>query len=86
MHVRPVREVEDALEALAPVGPHLQTVVVAGSGAEVRDLAVPLGELGATRLVPPGRAAWPAPHWHHDGRFKYLDLVRFVDLELGQGG
>jgi hypothetical protein len=56
-------------------------VAIAAEPNEVRSLAARLGAIGATRLVRVGEAAWPAPHWHHDGRFQFMDLVRFVDLE-----
>jgi len=76
-----VADLSEALSRLEKVGPHLQTVAVAGETDEVRSLAARLGAIGATRVVPVGEAAWPTPHWHHDGRFQFLDLVRFVDLE-----
>ncbi len=82
IHVRPVDDLAAALSALAPVGRHLQTVALAGAPAEVRSLAERLGAFGATRMVPVGKAAWPGPDWHHDGRFQFLDLVRFVDLDF----
>ncbi len=78
-----VDDLSDAVSALEKVGTHLQTVAVAGEGDEVRSLAARLGAIGATRIVPVGEAAWPSPHWHHDGRFQFMDLVRFVDLENG---
>jgi hypothetical protein len=75
---------EEAIAALHEVGRHLQTVALAAEPGEVESLAARLGVIGATRLVSVGDAAWPAPHWHHDGRFQFLDLVRFVDLEVGR--
>lgn len=78
-----VDDLSEAVAALEKVGNRLQTVAVAGEEDEVRSLAARLGAIGATRVVPVGEAAWPAPHWHHDGRFQFMDLVRFVDLETG---
>lgn len=83
IRVVPVPRLVDAVEALRPVGAALQTVAIAADAKEVELLATSLGDIGATRIVPVGDAAWPAPHWHHDGRFQFLDLVRFVDLESG---
>jgi hypothetical protein len=83
IQVRSVGDLSEAVSALEKVGVHLQTVAVAGTGDEVKALAGQLGAIGATRVVPVGEAAWPAPHWHHDGRFQFVDLVRFVDLETG---
>ncbi len=81
IQVRIVDRIGDAVAALARVGRHLQTVAVAATPAELDDLSSRLGAIGATRIVPVGSAAWPAPAWHHDGRFGFLDLLRFVDLE-----
>jgi len=81
IQVRPVDDLTDALAALEKVGAHLQTVALAAEAGEVRSWAAKLGDIGATRLVSVGEAAWPAAHWHHDGRFQFLDLVRFVDLD-----
>jgi hypothetical protein len=83
IHLRPVGDLSDAIAALERVGRRLQTVAVAGRPGEVESLAARLGAIGATRVVPLGQAAWPSHGWHHDGRFQFLDLVRFVDLELG---
>jgi hypothetical protein len=81
IQVQPVGDLSEAVTALEPVGRHLQTVAVAAAADEVTALAARLGAIGATRLVAVGEAAWPAPHWHHDGRFQFLDLVHFVDLD-----
>jgi hypothetical protein len=85
IHVRPVGELSEALSTLERVGHRLQTVAVAATPDEVAVLAAQLGAAGATRIVPIGEAAWPAPHWHHDGRFQFQDLVRFVDLDVTRG-
>lgn len=83
VHLRPVPALSAAVPELAAVGRHLQTVAIAGlPEAAVEEIADALGAVGATRIVPVGKAAWPAPNWHHDGRFQFLDLVRFVDLEV----
>ncbi len=81
VYLRAVDDLAEGLAALTGVGRHLQTVALAAGPAERWELASRLGALGATRVVPIGRAAWPGPHWHHDGRFQFLDLVRLVDLE-----
>jgi hypothetical protein len=81
IQVHVVDDLSEALMALGRVGVHLQTVAIAAEPGVARTLAGKLGALGATRIVPLGEAAWPAPHWHHDGRFQFMDLVRFVDLE-----
>lgn len=81
IYLRSVQDLDAAVAALAEVGRHLQTVAVAGDAGTIDRAAETLGACGATRIVPVGEASWPAPHWHHDGRFQFLDLLRFVDLE-----
>jgi hypothetical protein len=76
-----VDDLSTALAALQKVGRRLQTAALAAGRERIVPLAARLGALGATRIVPIGEAAWPSPDWHHDGRFQFLDLVRFVDLE-----
>jgi hypothetical protein len=78
----PVDDLSRAVSALAQVGGRLQTVAVAAGTDRMKGLTSRLGAAGATRIVSVGEAAWPSAHWHHDGRFQYLDLVRFVDLEF----
>ncbi len=86
IHVRPVNDLSEAIAALAAVGRRLQTVAVAAGPGSTESLAARLGAIGATRIVPLGQAAWPSHLWHHDGRFQFLDLVRFVDLEVNDAG
>jgi len=81
IQVQPVGDLSEAVTVLERIGRHLQTVAIAAVADEVTALAARLGAIGATRLVAVGEAAWPAPHWHHDGRFQFLDLVHFVDLD-----
>lgn len=81
VHVRAVADAEEALAALESVAGWLQTVALACDEGEIEVLAGRLGALGATRIVPMGQASWPSPGWHHDGRFQFLDLLRFTDVE-----
>ena len=84
IQIRPVDDPDVAVAALQALGRRLQTVAVAGEPDEMTVLAGRLAQVGATRIVPLGETAWPSPHWHHDGRFQFLDLVRFVDLEVDE--
>ena len=79
--VRPFRTLQELEERLRPVGPHLQTVGVAGLGDRLEEVAVVLGALGASRVAPFATVPFPSPWWHHDGRGPLRDLVRWVDLE-----
>ncbi|MEX2466653.1 MAG: acyl-CoA reductase [Gemmatimonadota bacterium] len=79
--VRPFRTLDELFGRLAPVGPHLQTVGVAGLGDRLVEVAESLGRLGASRVTSFATVPFPSPWWHHDGRGPLWDLVRWVDLE-----
>lgn len=81
VYVRPVSDLEDLPGRLSGLGPHLQTVGVAGLGDRLGSVARALGRVGASRVVPFRSVAFPPPWWHHDGRGPLLDLVRWVDLQ-----
>ncbi|HYJ78511.1 MAG TPA: acyl-CoA reductase, partial [Longimicrobiaceae bacterium] len=81
VRVKPVPALERIPGLVEPYGAVLQTVGVTASPAATTELALALGRLGASRIVPLGRMAWPPPHWHHDGRPPLRDLVRWCDLE-----
>lgn len=83
VRVKPLGDAEELAEELGPVGPHLQTIVVAGLGDRARDLAITWGRLGASRIVPFRDASFPPPWWLHDGRGPLQDLVRWVEVEAG---
>jgi hypothetical protein len=79
--VRPVADASALATELAALGPHLQTVGVAGLVGRLDALSKALGEAGASRIAPFRAMPFPPPWWHHDGRGPLLDLVRWVDLE-----
>ncbi|HET6232086.1 MAG TPA: acyl-CoA reductase [Longimicrobiaceae bacterium] len=81
VRVKPVADLAEVAAHVAPFGSVLQSVGLAASPERTRTLAGELGRLGASRVVPLGRMAWPPPHWHHDGRPPLADLVRWCDLE-----
>ena len=82
VRVYAVHDVRDAADHLRSVGPHLQTVGVAGvDGARLAELADALGEIGAIRICPMGEVAFPPAWWHHDGQGPLRALLRWVDLE-----
>jgi hypothetical protein len=79
--VRPVADASMLPKELGALGPHLQTVAVAGLAARLDATAKALGEAGASRIAPFRAVPFPPPWWHHDGRGPLLDLVRWMDLE-----
>lgn len=81
IRVKPVAQLEQAVDAVRPFREYLQTVGVAGPGDRLLSLAERLGALGADRICPLGQMGDPSPLWHHDGRFALLELVRWTDVE-----
>jgi len=81
VRVKPVADLRQIVELVAPYAPYLSAIGVAVFPDRLIPLAEGLGRLGASRICPIGRMQHPPPGWHHDGRFRILDLLRFVDLE-----
>ena len=77
--VLPVPDVSACLEALSPLGPVLQTVGIAGIGADARALAEGLAQVGATRVVPLSEVPFPRADWLHDGQRPLRELVRWIE-------
>jgi len=66
---------------VASIGPHLQTVGVAGCGERLGGLAEALARVGVLRITGFGDVPFPPPWWHHDGEGPLRALTRWVDLE-----
>lgn len=81
VRVKPIASMKALRERTAPLRHLLQTVGVAGSPERRRAIAGWLGEMGASRIVPFGKMAWPPSTWHHDGRPPLTELLRWCDLE-----
>jgi len=79
--IKPVAELSDLSPHLQPVRPHLQTVGLAAPPERLSHLARFFSENGVGRICPIGTMQRPPLIWHHDGRFRLLDLLRFVDWE-----
>jgi hypothetical protein len=78
--VRPIADASTLAAQLGPLGPHLQTVGVAGLAGRLPAVSKALGEAGASRIAPFRAVPFPPPWWRHDGRGPLLDLVRWVDI------
>jgi acyl-CoA reductase-like NAD-dependent aldehyde dehydrogenase len=79
----PVDRLENVPELVAPFREYLQNVAVAAAAPARAALAESLGRLGAARICPLGRMAFPTMTWHHDGLPCIEALVRYCDLEEG---
>lgn len=81
VRVHPVRDEAALRDAIAPLGPHLAGVAVAGFGVLREAVAGIVLDAGASRVCAPGRLQAPPLAWHHDGRAPLLSLARVGDLE-----
>ncbi len=82
LRVHPVRGPEALLEALAPLGPHLAAVGVAGLGSLAGGLEPELAALGASRVCPLGTMQAPPLAWCHDQQGVLPPLARLADVEV----
>lgn len=81
LRIHPAPSGERLLEALAPLGPHLAAVGVAGLGPLSGRLELALAELGASRVCPLGALQAPPLDWCHDQLGVLLPLARLADIE-----
>jgi hypothetical protein len=80
IHVTPVASPAALESILAPAGPFLQTVALAGFSPHRHDaLAEQVGRLGASRVVGLQHVAYPPAWWIHDGQGPLRRLVRWVE-------
>jgi len=81
VRVKPVNDVLEVAERIAPFREHLQTVGVTGCDDRLSALADRLAGAGVTRVTPLSALPFPPPWWHHDGKGPLRVLLRWVDLE-----
>ncbi len=81
IRIAAIDRLDDAIPAIAPYKPFLQTVGVAAAPEDLFHISSRLGEAGVTRISAIGRMTAPEAGWHHDGRFSLLDLVTLTEIE-----
>ncbi len=80
--IKPVENLADIFVRLTPVLRHLQAAGMAVADASRRrELAEGLAKAGVLRICRVGQMQRPPLSWHHDGRFRLLDLLQIVDWE-----
>lgn len=79
--VKPVETLGRIPAYLEPVRPFLQAVGIAVPTERQPEIVPFLARMGVTRICPIGKMQKPPMTWHHDGRFRLLNLLRFVDWE-----
>lgn len=80
LYVKPVDTLEDALEAVRPMGKYLQTVSIVASRERTLSLAESLQRIGADRMVEIGQQAVRKHGSPHDGTRGLAELVRWTSL------
>jgi phenylacetate-coenzyme A ligase PaaK-like adenylate-forming protein len=80
LYVKPVRRIEEALEAVRPMGAFLQTVAILADPERTKTLGRALTRIGADRIVAPGRMARRQHGTPHDGTRGLAMLVRWSSI------
>ncbi len=79
--VKPLPDLSEVIRFLEPIRSFLQAVGIAIPEARQGKIVTALASMGVSRICPIGEMQTPPLTWHHDGRFRLLDLLRFVDWE-----
>jgi len=82
VYVSAVPDVARLLEHLASLEGSIQTIGYAGSSG-LEELSEGAVRLGAGRMAPVGRLAWPPHDWSHNSRWQLRPLVERTDWEMG---
>jgi len=79
--IKPVGDLSEITGHLEAIRPYLQAVGVAIPQERQPEVILSLARMGVNRICAVGKMQKPPLTWHHDGRFRLLDLLRFVDWE-----
>ncbi len=79
--IKPVKNITDVPTYLEAVKPYLQAVGFAAPEHRQGEIARMLATTGICRICPVGTMQRPPLIWHHNGRFRLLDLLRLIDWE-----
>lgn len=79
--IKPVGELAEITPHLEPIRLYLQAVGMAVPVERQPEIISSLARMGVNRICPVGKMQKPPMTWHHDGRFRLLNLLRFVDWE-----
>lgn len=79
--IKPVRDLSEIAGHLESIRPYLQAVGIAIPQERQNEVILSLSQMGVSRICAIGKMQKPPLTWHHDGRFRFLDLLRFVDWE-----
>lgn len=81
VRVKALADLGELPDLLRPASRYLQTVGAAMSPARRNHLADLLAPLGVCRVCPVGAMPHPPLHWHHDGGFSLLPLLKWTAIE-----
>ena len=81
----PVSSLSEGVSILRPFARYLQNIALGCNAAEFSSTAGELAALGASRICEPGNMTGPSLGWRHDGHMCIAELVRWCDVEAGDG-
>lgn len=79
LRVRSIPELDELPGLLAPMRRHLQTVALAVASPRFPEVAARVAAVGASRVAPFPRVAFPPAWWRQDGRGVLQELVTWVE-------
>ena len=79
--IKPVQDLAQIPTYLEPVRSYLQAAGMAVPPERQPQIVPSLAQMGVNRICPIGKMQKPPMTWHHDGRFRLLNILRFVDWE-----
>lgn len=79
--IKPVSDLTQIPAHLEPIRSYLQAVGIAISPDRQPEVVPSLAQMGVNRICPIGKMQKPPMTWHQDGRFRLLNILRFVDWE-----
>ncbi|HIE65224.1 MAG: acyl-CoA reductase [Nitrospira sp.] len=79
--VKPVHDLTEIVSHLKPIRSILQAIGIAIPEKRQPELIPAIVKMGASRICAIGKMQMPPITWHHDGRFRLANFLRFVDWE-----
>ncbi len=79
--IKPIHDIAALPTLLEPIRSMLQGIGISIPQDRQPEVIPQLAKMGACRICPIGKMQRPPLTWHHDGRFRILNLLRFVDFE-----
>ncbi len=79
--IKPLQDFSTVMPLLEPIGDLIQAIGIDIPEDRALTLLESISKIGGCRICPIGEMQSPPLNWHHDGGFRLLPLLRFVDWE-----